>query len=168
MSKKQETIAIDPMDRITNAVDTTVFDGIKRTASTVIFESKETKDKLLVGSDDEKKAVVNAHTLTVEFDFTGLTIDECVDQLVSTTSFMKLFQNNIIGNTDKRWTESEILETISKGTYHVTCRSLLDGRTRKESDPLIGIKNYINKAQSKGMSNDQIKEQLSEKFGIVL
>lgn len=161
MSKNQNT---------TGAIDTiaNVFDGIKRTSKTVIFESKETKDKLLVGTDEQKDAVIDAHTLTVEFDFTGLTIDECCDQLASTTSFMKLFQNNVIGNTDKRWNETTILDTISKGVYHVTCRSLLDDRTRRESDPLIGIKNYIGKAQSKGMSNDEIKKQLSSKFGIVL
>jgi len=157
MSKKQES---------TDAVESTanVFDGIKRTASTTIFESKEIKNKLLVGTDEQKKAVNDAHTLTIEFDFTGLTIDECVDQLVSTTSFMKLFQNNIIGNTDKRWTEQTILDTISKGVYHVTCRSLLDNRTRREADPTIALKNAAIKLKAKGLTNDQIMEQLLVKL----
>lgn len=171
MSKKQNQLAPSFTDHeVDEIIDSAEhpFDGIKRTAKTVIFESTETKKSLLNVSDEEKKQVIDAHTLTVEFDFTGLTVNECVDQLVSTTSFMKLFQNNIIGNTDKRWTEQEILDTVSKGTYHITCRSLLDDRTRKESDPLSAIKKHIVKAQEKGMSNDQIKEQLSAKFGIVL
>lgn len=145
-------------------VDTTVFNGIKRTASTTVFESSETKNKLLSGTDEEKKKVIADHTLTVEFDFDGLTIDECVDQLISTTSFMKLFQNNIIGNGDKRWSESTILETISKGTYHITCRSLLDDRTRREADPTTALKNAAIKLKAKGMSNDEIMEQLLSKL----
>ena len=158
MSKKQNETA-DVSNETTN-----VFDGIKRTASTVIFESKAIKQQLLVGTEDEIKAVNKAHTLTVEFDFTGLTVNECVDQLVSTTSFMKLFQNNIIGNTDKRWNEQTILDTIAKGTYHVTCRSLLDDRTRREADPTIALKNAAIKLKAKGLTNDQIMEQLLSKL----
>jgi hypothetical protein len=159
MSKKNVTPTAVDSNEMTN-----VFDGIKRTAETTIFESKAIKQKLLVGTDDEIKAVNKAHTLTIEFDFTGLTVDECVDQLVSTTSFMKLFQNNIIGNTDKRWTEQTILDTIAKGTYHVTCRSLLDDRTRREADPTTALKNAALKMKAKGLTNDQIMEQLLAKL----
>lgn len=157
MSKKQET---------TGAIDTiaNVFDGIKRTSKTVIFESKETKDKLLVGTDEQKDVVIGNHTLTVEFDFTGLTIDECCNQLASTTSFMKLFQNNVIGNTDKRWDEATILDTVSKGTYHITCRSLLDDRTKKESDPLAAMVSKAKAMKAKGMSTDDIMAQLLAKL----
>ena len=144
-----------------------VFDGIKRTAETTIFESVETKKRLLNVPEDEQKQVVKAHTLTVEFDFTGLTIDECVNQLVSTTSFMKLFQNNIIGNTDKRWDEATILEHVSKGTYHITCRSLLDDRTRREADPLAAIKKSIKNMQSKGMSAAAIKAEVQNQLAML-
>ena len=156
MSKKDVTPAAVDSNETTN-----VFDGIKRTASTVIFESKEIKNKLLNVDDESKKKVIADHTLNIEFDFTGLTINECVDQLVSTTSFMKLFQNNIIGNTDKRWTEQTIQETIAKGTYHVTCRELLDNKTRRTADPIAALKRDAKKLKAKGLTNEQIIEQLS-------
>jgi hypothetical protein len=162
MSKKQ-----NESDGVSNET-TSVFDGIKRTAETTIFESKAIKQQLLVGTEDEIKSTIKSHTLKVEFDFTGLTVDECVNQLVSTTSFMKLFQNNIIGNTDKRWDEQEILNTVAKGTYHVSCRSLLDDRTRREADPLSAIKRYALKAKEKGLTKQQIIDSINEKFGDIL
>jgi hypothetical protein len=137
------------------------FDGIKRLAETTIFESVAARESFKVDGKIPED-VTKAHTLKIEFDFTGITIDEVVKQLVSTTSFMKLFQNNVIGNTKDRWDEKKILDTVSKGTYSIKCRDLLDNKRKHESDPMSAIVRQARKAKDKGISNEQILEQLTK------
>lgn len=135
---------------------TGILDGVTRTQSTLIFENQTVKDKLkLINKKGESylpEDVLKAHTLKVEFDFNNLTQDEIVNALVSTTSFMKQFQNNIL----KSWDEETILEAC-KSTYKLSIRNLLDNRKQQAALSIEQrVRREINKRIKKGDDAKQV------------
>lgn len=118
--------------------------------TTVIFESKEQRSN---ASESE----VKAQTLTVQFDFTNVTEEEILQFLVSSTSCMKMFQNNVT----KKWTNNQTQEAVRQGVYNVSVREMLDGRVRASLTPEKSAENNLKKMFDKGMSFEKIQEILN-------
>jgi len=153
-----------PKSNVTEA--STIFDGIVRKNSTIVFESDAVKKSFKDKDGKIPESIMKDHTLHVEFDFTGLTVEEAVSQLVSTTSFMKLFQNNIIGNTDSRWTEQEILDTVSKGVYKIKVRDLLDNKKSRALTPEQRAAKTVKECKKVGMTDDEILAAVKAQLNI--
>ena len=133
----------------------------KKTASTVIFESDKIKASLVARDKDNKvteagRKQIEAHTLRIQFDFDKVTDEEILNFLVSTTSAMKMFQNNVA----KHWTEKDILEYCAKGVYVLKVRDLLDNRESKSLTDEEQRKRWIQVQIKKGKTPAQIKEEL--------
>ena len=146
----------------------TPLDGLTRINKTHLFETKKLKVKLAddlktgIITKDQFLAAYKAHTLLVEFSFDGLTIGEIIECLTSTTTLLKRFINNEAG----KWNESIILETVSKGIYHVSARTLLDERKTHESDPMRAIGTNTAKAIAKGMTPEEILAAVKLQLGM--
>ena len=128
-----------------------ILDDVRRTQSTLIFENDVIKKNFRTEVDSNGKetipqAILKAHTLTVEFDLDNLTQDEIVNALVSTTSFMKQFQNNVL----KHWSEDTIKEEC-QNVYKLSVRSMLDERAKQTALPVdVRVKREIEKRIAKG------------------
>lgn len=142
-----------------------LLDGMTRTESTFLGGKyiQELKDKTV--NDEEYKAVVAdaraRFTLRVTFDFSNVSADEICDQLASTTSFMKMLQNNVL----KHWSEDEAL-TFCADLYQCSVRGLLDARKtlRAVSDEEKLKRSFI-KMKEKGATREQLMERMNEIFG---
>lgn len=134
------------------------LDGMTRKESTFIGGKYVSDLKTLPKDDAEyKEALENARkrfTLFVTFDFSNVSADEICDQLASTTSFMKMLQNNVL----KHWTEDEAA-TFCADPYPCSIRELLDNRKtlRALSDEEKIKRSFINMKK-----NGATKEQLME------
>ena len=128
-----------------------VFDGILRTQKTYLggkYEKFERDSNGIILDTPENAELKKRFSLTIEFDFTGLTVEEVVNQMVSTTSYSKMLQNNEL----KNWT-AEQAETNCKTVYKCKVRSLLDNRQSKTSTPeqkrLKAVKTLMDSGLSK-------------------
>jgi hypothetical protein len=135
------------------------FAGVKKQGKTVVFESDKIKDGLLTKDATGKRTEqadkeIAKHTLIVEFDFDKVTELEILDMAVSTTSFMKQFQNNVT----KHWTEKIIVETVAKGAYKQSIRDLLDNRQPKSLSDDEKRQRAIKKDLEAGKTKEQIRE----------
>ena len=134
-----------------------ILDDVRRTQSTLIFESNAIKDAFKTeinkaGSVFIHQDVLKAHTLTVEFSLDNLTQDEIVNALVSTTSFMKQFQNNVL----KHWSEETILEEC-QSIYKLSVRSMLDERAKQNALPVdVRVKREIERRIAKGENPEDV------------
>ena len=136
-------------------------DNTKHTAKTTIFESDKIRKAKVTKDDDGKitdagKAENVKHTLTVEFDFAKVTDAEIASFLTSTTSVMKMFQNNVT----KHWEEKTILETCAKGIYKQSVRDLLDNRTTRILTDEERRRRFIQNERKQGKTKEQIKKEL--------
>ena len=137
----------------------------KITVSTIIFESDKIKWELVTKDKndkvtDEGAKQIGLHTLRVEFDFANVTDSEILTFLTSTTSAMKMFQNNVT----KHWTEGEILEKCKAGVYKLSVRKLLDDRKSKELTEDERQRRFLAGELKSGKTKDQIKAELEAKL----
>ena len=95
-------------------------------------------------------------TLSIKFDFEGVTDEEMRRQLVSTTSYAKMLYNNELVMLN----EQECKDLCALGVYECKIREMLDTRKTKTANPEAGIKKNIAKMQAKGMSQADIKASL--------
>jgi len=134
-----------------------LLNGVRRTQSTLIFENDEIKKAFRTNIDSNGKETIpqetlKSHTLTVEFNLDNLTQDEIVNALVSTTSFMKQFQNNVL----KHWSEDTILEECQE-VYKLSVRNMLDERAKQTALPVdVRVKREIEKRISKGENPNDV------------
>jgi hypothetical protein len=91
------------------------------------FVELETGPDGKILNNEKNKEIREKFTLNVEFDFSDVSLEEILNQSVSTTTFNKMLYNNISG----KWDESETLEHCSE-TYKVNVREMLDNRKRIE------------------------------------
>ena len=125
---------------------------------TVKFESDLEKDKLRNEEQELAEDTIQAHKITGTFDFTGVNADELVNVfLCSTTSVLKMYQNNIL----KGMTEAEILE-LAKKPQSVKVREMLDGRSSKILTDTELRNRYVAKQKKAGKTKEQIKADLLE------
>ena len=125
---------------------------------TVKFESDLEKDKLRNEEQELAEDIIQAHKITGTFDFTGVNADELVNVfLCSTTSVLKMYQNNIL----KGMTEAEILE-LAKKPQSVKVREMLDGRSSKILTDTELRNRYVAKQKKAGKTKEQIKADLLE------
>ena len=125
---------------------------------TVKFESDVEKDKLRNEEQELAEDIIQAHKITGTFDFTGVNADELVNVfLCSTTSVLKMYQNNIL----KGMTEAEILE-LAKKPQSVKVREMLDGRSSKILTDTELRNRYVAKQKKAGKTKEQIKADLLE------
>jgi len=117
--------------------------------TTVVFESKEQRSN---ASED----LVKSQTLTVKFDFTNVTEEEILQFLVSSTSCMKMFQNNVT----KKWTNKQTQEFVRQGVYNVSVREMLDGRIRAALTPEKSASRGLEQMMKKGLTVIQIQKIL--------
>ena len=88
---------------------------------TVKFESTAVRQQLLDGKGkDEANAIIAEHKINGEFDFAGVTVDEIKSFLVSTTSVLKKYQNDLMEAKEKA-----ILE-LASNTQLVSVRDMID------------------------------------------
>jgi len=131
----------------------TPFDSVHRIEKT--FLGLKYSDAL-PKDDVEKEAVMkdlrSKYTLTVDFDFSGLTVDEAANALASTTSFMKMLQNNEL----KHWEEPEALVKCSE-PYACSIREMLDNRQTRSISDEEKTRRSIKKMIEKGKTKDEIK-----------
>ena len=132
----------------------------KVTKSTVIFETDKIKQTLVTKDTNDKtteagRVQLEKHTLRVEFDFEKVTEDEILSFLTSTTSTMKMFQNNVT----KHWTEADILKHVAEGVYILKVRELLDNRESKQLTDEETRRRMLKKEIGKGKTKEQIKEE---------
>jgi hypothetical protein len=120
------------------------------TDTTIIFETKAQRSAAT-------KAEIELQTLTIEFNFDNVTEDEILHFLVSSTSCMKMFQNNIT----KKWSNIETQAYVQKGTYQVSVREMLDGRVKASLSPEKFAERTINTMRKKGMTLAQIQNKLA-------
>ena len=105
--------------------------------NTIFLGSSFLKDYLAengITTDADKKEAAeefkSKYTLTVKFDFEGVSDDEMKSQLVSTTTFGKMLYNNAIKNWTQEDCKAACLEPIE-----VSVREMLDTRkTRSLTD----------------------------------
>ena len=133
----------------------------KTIKSTVVFESDKIKSQLVTKDNNDKitdagKKAIESHTLRVEFDFDKVTDEEIVNFLTSTTSAMKMFQNNVL----KHWDEKAIVENCAKGVYRLKVRDLLDNREAKQITDDEKRRRFLKKEIEKGKSKEEIKKEL--------
>jgi len=136
----------------------TVFDGIVRTQKTYLggkYQKFERDDNGAILDTPENVDLRKKFTLTIEFDFTNLTVDEVVNQMVSTTSYSKMLQNNEL----KNWTEAQAEENC-KNVYKCKVRSLLDNRQSKTSTPEQKRMKAVKTLMDSGLSKEQILEMI--------
>jgi len=129
--------------------------------STVIFESDKIKGQKVTKDSNGKitdagQKEIEKHTLRIEFDFAKVSDEEILNFLTSTTSAMKMFQNNVA----KHWTEDDILKHCSAGVYKLSIRDLLDNREAKQLTDEEKRKRWIQAELKKGKTKDQIKAEL--------
>ena len=98
--------------------------------NTTFLGSSFLKDYLAengITTDADKKEAAkdfkSKYTLTIKFDFEGVTDDEMKSQLVSTTTFGKMLYNNAI----KNWTQEDC-KAACEEPIEVSVRDMLDGR----------------------------------------
>ncbi len=120
---------------------------------TTKFESTAKRAELLEGlGKDEANLVIAAHKITGEFDFAGVTLAEIKSFLVSTTSVLKKYQNDMMAGK-----EEAILELASDKQI-VSVREMLDTtKTRAVGEP--SLTKTVERMKKAGKSkNDLITE----------
>lgn len=137
----------------------------KVTQKTVIFESDKIKQTLVLRDKNDKitkagRLAIENHTLRVEFDFANVTDDEILDFLTSTTSALKMFQNNVL----KHWNEAQILAECKKGVYKLSVRKMLDERESKTMSDEEKRLRLFKKELEKGKTKDQLRKEIEEMF----
>jgi len=140
----------------------TPFDGVHR-IETTFLGMKYTED--LSKNEAEKKEQMEAlkkdYTLTVDFDFTGFTVEEAADMLSSTTSAMKMLQNNEL----KHWTEEEALKHCFQSKtepYPCSLRYMLDNRQTRSISDEEKARRSIKKMMDQGKTKEQILALIAE------
>jgi predicted HAD superfamily phosphohydrolase len=127
-------------------VRTTTFLGLKYSGA-------------LPKNDAEKEKVVEAlrkqFTLTVDFNYTGFTKKEAVAMLSSTTSAMKMLQNNEL----KHWTKEQALENC-KEVYICMVRDMVDNKQTRAISDEEKMRRSINKMIEKGKTKEEILEMI--------
>ncbi|KKN01519.1 hypothetical protein LCGC14_1126870 [marine sediment metagenome] len=125
---------------------------------TTKFESTAVRAELLDGlGKDEANRVIAEHKISGEFDFTGVTLDEVKGFLVSTTSTLKKYQNDMMA--DK---EEAILELAGEPQM-VSVREMLDTtKTRTVGTP--SVEKTVDKMKAAGVSDSDIMVELQKKM----
>ncbi len=128
---------------------------------TTKFESTSIRAELLEGlGKDEANAVIAAHKISGEFDFTGVTIDEIKTFLCSTTSVLKQFQNNMMSMKE------EAILLLATEPQTVSVREMLDTtKTRTPGKP--SIEKTVDKMKAAGESNDDIRKVLERQLAML-
>ena len=127
------------------------------------FCNKYIADNQFTTDEDvaEAKAMYKqSYTLKIEFDFTDVTADEMQRQLASTTSYAKMLYNNELVMLN----EAECEALCELGTYECNVREMLDTRKTKSADPSARLNKDVKGMKDKGMSKDQIREQLEKQL----
>ena len=96
--------------------------------------------------------------INIEFDFTGVTVNEMLKMSVSTTSFLKQYQNNVL----KHWDKEKVKEK-AKDVVKVSVRQMLDSIQRHEADPTTALEKVFSKAKGK-LSDKELAEILKRKL----
>ena len=120
-------------------------DGEKLTVGQFVYIGKQPE----FANDAERVAFRQAHTFEVEFNFEGVTKRERMLQLVSQTTYRKMWYNNDVRpNTapDKNgkivWSNDKI-EKLANGkqpAFQVSIRELLESRKKRVADPATKAK----------------------------
>ena len=97
------------------------------------------------------------YTVTVNFDFTNVSVQEMANQLCSTTSFSKMLYNNEL----KNWSQTEA-EKLCKKPFDCKIRSLLDTRKSRTLSPEEATKRGLKRMREKGATKEQILAMLDE------
>lgn len=97
------------------------------------------------------------YTVTVNFDFTNVSVQEMAQQLCSTTSFSKMLYNNEL----KNWSESEA-EKLCKKPFECKIRTLLDARKTRTLSPEEATKRGLKRMREKGATKEQILAMLED------
>lgn len=125
---------------------------------TTKFESTAIRAELLEGmGKDDANRIIADHKISGEFDFTGVTLDEIKSFLVSTTSVLKKYQNDMM--TDK---EADIL---AQAEVHqiISVREMLDTtKTRTAGTP--SVEKTVDKMKAAGVSDVDIMAELQRKM----
>ena len=139
------------MENLQELLNSTL-DGVVITETTYLgkrFRSKETM------TDDDLKAeneMLHADfTLKVRFIYDGVKVEELAKQLASTTSYMKLLQNNVL----KDMPEDEC-RTLCSTPYDCKIRQLLDTRQSRAMSPEDKLKKQIRAGKEAGLTHDEI------------
>lgn len=146
MSK--QTITNETLDQFT-------LEGVEQRFSVVKFENETVKKELLkeAKSEAERQAIVDEHVVKLSFDFSGVSVGELVRHHITTTTLYKMWYNNH-GKTEL--TEERIGELFkSKQAIRVNVREILDGRKKKQADPLAPLKR-IKKLKEEGKLTDEM------------
>jgi hypothetical protein len=139
-------------------VRTQKFESVQSFNDLMSLVSEETTDgKIKITDKDGYNEIIESHTINVDFDFADVSIEEMKKQLVSTTTFLKMFQNNEL----KGLKDSEIVE-MSKVTVLIKVRNLLDGRSRKTVDPLLAMKKAVKAQKATGKSSAEILAEMQK------
>ena len=124
------------------------------------WESAYLADNDITADEDVKqihKDFLDRYTVEVQFDFSGVSVQEMADQLVSTTSFSKMLYNNEL----KHWTQEEAEEKC-KVPFECKIRSMMDTRKSRALSPEEAAKRAFKKMRDKGMTKEQILEMLED------
>lgn len=121
---------------------------------TTKFESTAIRAQLLEGlGKDDANQIIADHKISGEFDFTGVTLDEIKSFLVSTTSTLKKYQNDMMAGK-----EEAILELTSEPQI-VSVREMLDTtKTRTAGEP--DYAKTTEKMKKAGKSDQEILTKL--------
>jgi len=131
------------------------------------FCGKYIADNQFTTDEDVKQAKADykaRFTLHIEFDFTNVTADEMQRQLASTTSYAKMLYNNEFHDLVTNNQIDEIEALCAKGEYKCNVREMLDTRKTKSADPSARLNKDVKGMKDKGMSKDQIREQLEKQL----
>ena len=128
---------------------------------TTKFESTALRAELLEGlGKDEANRVIADHKISGEFDFTGVTLSEIKDFLVSTTSVLKKYQNDMMAKK-----EEDIL-ILAGEKQMVSVREMLDmTKTRTTGEPDYG--KTTEKMKKAGKSNEEILVKLQAQLNAI-
>lgn len=141
-------------------------DGFKLT-KTKYLGSKFEADYLAenkITTDADKKRVhedfKKRFTVTIEFDFTGISFLEAANQLVSTTSFSKMLYNNEL----KGW-NMETAEERCKDVYYCKLRELLDDRKTRAISEEEKTERFLTKQKKAGKTKAEMLADIDRIFG---
>ena len=128
---------------------------------TTKFESTAKRKELLDGlTKDEANQVIADHKIKGEFIFDGVTLDEIVTFLCSTTSVLKQYQNNLMDAT-----EEQIL-ILTEEPQIISVREMLDTtKTRTAGKP--SIEKTVDKMKKAGDTNDDIRKVLEAQLAML-